>query len=64
MFLDQLLYLFNQSSLRLFEKKTLLTQTQECTVELKDIKTKYVGLEIKRICTVRRLTVGGAERLI
>jgi len=28
----------NQSSLRLFEKKTLLTQTQEgCTIELKNI---------------------------
>jgi len=45
----------NQSSLRLFEKKILLTQTQEgCTIELKNRETKYVCSEIKRIWTVRR----------
>ena len=38
----------NQSSLRLFEKKTLPTQTQEgCTIELRNRKTKYVSLETK-----------------
>src|SRR6218665_1391598 len=38
----------NQSSLRLFEKKTLLTQTQKgCTIELKNRKTKYVCSEKK-----------------
>ena len=41
----------NQASLRLFEKKPILSHTQEgFTKELKNIKTKYVSLEIKIMC--------------